>query len=150
MSWTPSALPAAPLQVPSAVITVADIPPPSAISSRADWKSAAVASVTGSSLIAANAAVGKGAIGTVDVSDTGGATVVDGGGATVDATGAVVSVPLGVELHATNASTKANIKTRPGCVLISSPFFVRYGWWRVVAVRSVELRWSPTTRDPAL
>ncbi len=61
MSWTPSAVPAAPLQVPSAVITVADTPPPPAMPSSAACNFAANSSVTGDSLMAANMAMGKGA-----------------------------------------------------------------------------------------
>ena len=61
-SRTPSALPVVPLQVPSGVITVADIPPPPVTSwvARAALSLAARSSGTGSSLIAANAEVGKG------------------------------------------------------------------------------------------
>ena len=58
-SRTPSALPAAPLHVPSADITVADSPAPSAMSSRIDWSSAAASPETGSSLMRVNASVGN-------------------------------------------------------------------------------------------
>ena len=54
-----SALPVAPLQVPSADITVAAIPPPPAISLRAAWNLAASSAETGSSLMSANSAVGR-------------------------------------------------------------------------------------------
>ena len=59
MSWTPSALPAAPLHVPSAVMTVAVIPPPPAMSARIAWNLAATSAGTGSPLSAAKAPVGK-------------------------------------------------------------------------------------------
>ena len=61
MARTPSAVPVAPLQVPSAVITVAVIPPPPAMASRAAWNFAAVSEETGSELMAANASDGNGA-----------------------------------------------------------------------------------------
>src|SRR4029077_3178742 len=64
-SRTPSAFPVVPLQVPLAVMTVADMPPPPVTSceAKAAWSLAANALDTGSSLMAVKAATGKAATG---------------------------------------------------------------------------------------
>src|SRR3954469_23541912 len=104
-SRTPSALPTAPLQVPSAVITVAVIPPLSPKPSLSTKSSSAACSlvanpsVTGSSLMAANLATGKRAADVVEV--------VDGDGGSVDPTGDDPSSGPGVEEHADSTTARA-------------------------------------------
>ena len=111
-SRTPSAEPVAPLHVPSAVITVADIPAPlkAAMSISAACNFAATLRDTGSSLMSANASVGKA-----------GASLGEG-----DAAGAVEGSTdeagpwertLGV--HAASATTTANAEAQPWGILIA-------------------------------
>ena len=106
-SRTPSAEPVAPLHVPSAVITVADIPAPSkeAMSSRIAWNSAASFFETGSSLMSANASIGNAGASSVGEGDATGAT--DG------STDAAVTASSGFDVHPASASTRAKAETRP-------------------------------------
>src|SRR5688500_3448267 len=127
-----SALPTTPLQVPSAVITVAVIPPPSPISSlaaassKAAWNCAASTSVTGSSLTAANAAVGK-AVGCSVGSAVGDAATADSAAAidsvlldaaTDDSDDGLASVAAGTGAHAASTTTTASGTSPRRCLLI--------------------------------
>ncbi len=99
-------MPVAPLHVPSGDITVAAIPAGPAISSRIAWSSAAAAFETGSSLMSANASVGKPAACSLGEADP----TLDTDGSTE---AAVSSVPL-AGVHPASATTRTRATTRAG------------------------------------
>ncbi|HEU4527582.1 MAG TPA: hypothetical protein VFT80_06625 [Actinomycetota bacterium] len=98
-------LPVAPLQVPSADITVAAIPAPPAMSFKIAWNSAAARSETGSSPMSANAAVGKCSAAALGEAEATGAA--EGSSETV------LSAGFEVDVHAPRATTRRTVEIRP-------------------------------------
>jgi len=105
--------------VPSAAITVADIPPSPAISFRAAWNAAADSAVTGSSRMAVNVAMGKAAAGSDATVDADG-TKVGEGGAPEDSTAAIVSVTVDVEGPAVVNTVVAGSGPDPQAAIVCS------------------------------
>ncbi|HEX5901538.1 MAG TPA: hypothetical protein VF028_00255 [Actinomycetota bacterium] len=96
-------MPTAPLHVPSGDITVAAIPALPAMSFRIAWNSAAARSETGSSLMSANASIGKASTASLGEAE---ATLASEG-----STGAGVSDLLGaVGEHPASATMRAKIR----------------------------------------